>query len=52
MELKIFIFKRAVAAYRKAGFKPVSMSRSEAKKEFGVDVYDYRDNIVMKKMLN
>ena len=43
--------KRAIAAYRKAGFKPIKMSRRVAKKEFGVDIYDLHDNIVMRKML-
>jgi diamine N-acetyltransferase len=43
--------RRAIAAYRKAGFKPIKMSRNTAKKEFGVDIYDYHDNIVMRKML-
>ena len=42
---------RAMAAYRKAGFKPIRMSRHVAKKEFGVDIYDYSDNIVMRKTL-
>jgi len=43
--------KRAIAAYRKAGFKTIKMSRIAAKKEFGVDIYDYHDNIVMVKTL-
>jgi len=43
--------KRAIAAYRKAGFKHIEMSRSVAIKEFGVDIYDYPDNIVMRKTL-
>ncbi|MGB2630525.1 MAG: GNAT family N-acetyltransferase [Candidatus Omnitrophota bacterium] len=43
--------KRAIAAYRKAGFKPIKMSRNAAKKEFGIDIYDYHDNIVMRKTL-
>jgi len=43
--------KRAIAVYRKAGFKPIKMSRSTAIKEFGVDIYDYPDNIVMRKNL-
>jgi len=42
---------RAVAAYRKAGFTPVKMSREEVKKEFGRNLYDYHDNIVMRKTL-
>lgn len=41
--------KRAIAAYRKAGFKPVQMYRVEAKKEFGLDIYDYHDNIILRK---
>lgn len=41
--------KRAIAAYSKSGFKKIQMSRSEAKKEFGMDIFDYSDNIVMKK---
>ncbi|MFP4473574.1 MAG: GNAT family N-acetyltransferase [Candidatus Omnitrophota bacterium] len=43
--------KRAIAAYRKSGFKPIKMSRNAAKKEFGVDIYDCHDNIVMRKTL-
>ena len=43
--------KRAIAAYRKAGFRAIRMSRRVAKKEFGVDIYDYHDNIVMRKTL-
>ena len=43
--------KRAIAAYRKAGFRPIKMSRSVAKNEFGVDIYDLHDNIVMRKIL-
>ncbi len=43
--------KRAIAAYRKAGFKSIKMSRSVAIKKFGVDIYDYPDNIVMRKTL-
>ena len=43
--------KRAIAAYRKAGFKIVKISRNAAKKEFGVDIYDCHDNIVMRKTL-
>jgi len=43
--------KRAIATYQKAGFKPIKMSRSVAKKKFGVDIYDYSDNIVMRKTL-
>jgi len=43
--------KRAIAAYRKAGFNLIKMSRKQAKKEFGADVYDYSDNIVMRKTL-
>ena len=43
--------KRAIAAYRKAGFNPIEMSRRTAKKEFRVDIYDYPDNIVMLKTL-
>jgi len=43
--------KRAIEAYRKAGFRPIRMSRRVAKKEFGVDIYDLHDNIVMRKML-
>jgi diamine N-acetyltransferase len=43
--------KRAIAVYRKAGFRPIKMSRSAAVKEFGVDIYDYPDNIIMRKTL-
>lgn len=40
---------RAIAAYRKAGFKRIRMSRAAAMKEFGVDIFDYADNTVMKR---
>ena len=40
--------KRAIAAYRKAGFKYVStINKAEQEKEFGVSEFD--DNIIMKK---
>lgn len=41
--------KRAIAAYRKAGFKPIKMSQRAVIKEFGGDICDYSDNIVMRK---
>ncbi len=44
--------KRAIAAYLKAGFKLIRMGRSQAEKEFGVDIYDYDDNVVMKKTIS
>jgi len=43
--------KRAIATYQKAGFKPIKMSRRVAKKKFGVDIYDYSDNIVLRRTL-
>jgi diamine N-acetyltransferase len=43
--------KRAVAAYLKAGFKFTKMQRNAAKKEFGVDICEYDDNIIMRKIL-
>lgn len=43
--------KRAVAAYRKAGFLPLKMNGAEAKRKFGIDVFEYADNIMMKKAI-
>ncbi|MDD3945397.1 MAG: GNAT family protein [Bacteroidales bacterium] len=42
---------RAIKAYEKAGFKKLKMNRSKAAKKFGVDIFDYNDNVVMKKTL-
>ncbi|MFC1649962.1 GNAT family N-acetyltransferase [Candidatus Latescibacterota bacterium] len=41
--------KRAISAYYKSGFKKILMSRNKAKKEFGVNIFDYSDNVVLKK---
>jgi RimJ/RimL family protein N-acetyltransferase len=43
---------RAIRAYLKAGFKLIKLSRNKAKKEFGFDIYEYDDNIVMKKAIS
>ncbi|MDM8000042.1 MAG: GNAT family N-acetyltransferase [Dehalococcoidia bacterium] len=45
--------KRAAAAYTKAGFRQVAMSRRELEKEFGrgVNILDYCDNTVMKRVM-
>lgn len=45
--------RRAVAAYAKAGFRRMFMSEQELQEEFGrgVSILDYRDNIVMKKVM-
>lgn len=43
---------RAIAAYLKAGFKRIPMSRKKAIEEFGVDIYDYDDNVLMKKVFS
>lgn len=42
---------RAVKAYQKAGFHALKMNRYKAKKKFGVDIFDYNDNVVLKKVL-
>jgi RimJ/RimL family protein N-acetyltransferase len=42
---------RAIKSYKKAGFKKLKMKRTEAKKKFGIDIFDYNDNVVMKKVL-
>ncbi|MFH1260220.1 MAG: GNAT family N-acetyltransferase [Elusimicrobiota bacterium] len=44
--------KRAIAAYTKSGFKKIQMKQTDAKRKFGVDIFDYNDNIVMKKDLD
>jgi len=42
--------KRAIAAYRKAGFKYIStINKAEQQKEFGVNEFD--DNIIMMKKI-
>lgn len=45
--------KRAVAAYLKSGFRQVAMNKQELEDEFGKDIniLDYSDNIIMKKVL-
>ena len=45
--------KRAVAAYLKAGFHQVGLSTQELDDEFGrgVNILDYRDNILMKRVI-
>lgn len=45
--------KRAVAAYLKAGFQQVSLSAQELDDEFGrgVNILDYRDNILMRRVI-
>ncbi len=43
--------RRAIASYKKAGFSPLKMNRAEAKRKFGIDVFDYPDNIMMKKTI-
>jgi len=42
---------RAIKSYEKAGFNKLKMNRSEAKRKFGIDIFDYRDNVVMKKVI-
>jgi len=45
--------QRAVVAYSKAGFCQVAMSQRELEEEFGrgVNILDYRDNIVMRRVM-
>ena len=38
---------RAVRAYERAGFTQLTMSRDEAMEKFGLDIFDYNDNVVM-----
>lgn len=42
---------RAIKSYQKAGFNKLKMNRAEAKFKFGADIFDYNDNVVMKKQL-
>jgi RimJ/RimL family protein N-acetyltransferase len=45
--------KRAVAAYSKSGFRRVAMTKEEIEDQFGrgVSILDYRDNMVMKRVM-
>lgn len=43
---------RAIKSYEKAGFVRLKMNRTQAKKKFGVDIFDYNDNVVLKKVIN
>ncbi len=45
--------KRAVAAYSKGGFRQMTMSQQELEDEFGrgVSILDYRDNIIMRRVI-
>lgn len=42
---------RAIKSYEKAGFKRLPMNRTEAANRFGIDIFDYDDNVVMEKIL-
>jgi diamine N-acetyltransferase len=42
---------RAIKSYEKAGFNKIKMNRSEAMKKFEIDIFDYNDNVVMKKII-
>jgi diamine N-acetyltransferase len=42
---------RAIKSYEKAGFVKLKMNRIEAMNKFGTDIFDYIDNVVMKKTL-
>ena len=42
---------RAIKSYEKAGFYKMKMNRTKAKNKFGVDVFDYNDNVVMNKIM-
>ena len=43
---------RAISCYKKAGFTTMKMDQYQAKQKFGVDVFDYDDNVVMKKFIS
>lgn len=43
---------RAIKSYEKAGFMKLKMNRTRAKSKFGVDIFDYGDNVVLKKVIN
>ncbi|HLV31914.1 MAG TPA: GNAT family N-acetyltransferase [Chitinispirillaceae bacterium] len=43
---------RAIKSYEKAGFTKLKMNRTRARKKFGVDIFDYGDNVVLKKVIN
>ncbi len=43
---------RAIKSYEKAGFIRLKMNRTQAKRKFGIDIYDYNDNVVMKKVIS
>jgi len=42
---------RAIKAYEKAGFKKLKMNRTKAMNKFAIDIFDYNDNVVMKKYI-
>ncbi len=43
--------KRAIKSYKKAGFNEMKMDRAYAKKKFCIDVFDYPDNVIMRKVI-
>ena len=42
---------RAIKAYEKAGFIKLKMNRTKAMNKFAIDIFDYDDNVVMKKYI-
>jgi RimJ/RimL family protein N-acetyltransferase len=42
---------RAIKSYQKAGFTKLKMNRTKARNKFGTDIFDYNDNVVMKKII-
>jgi RimJ/RimL family protein N-acetyltransferase len=43
---------RAIRAYERAGFTQLKMSRDAAMEKFGVDIFEYDDNVVMRMIIN
>ena len=43
---------RAIKSYEKAGFIRLKMNRTQAKRKFGIDIFDYNDNVVLKKVIS